>query len=205
MPKIQVTEDDIARATRNHSMRCVVVQAIARTRPNARRIEVDTQTIKYTEGEERFVYLTPPMAQLYVIDFDAGKDIDPFNFVLSERHRIPARQQVRTDKGKAAQVARGKRRRAIAKVRKATEAKAAATEPAEVRAATKALREAKAEAKVAGADVTQAAALPGPETQRKTPTTRPAPKRTWKRTSAREYGMRTLRVNQARAGAASDS
>ena len=56
--KVEVTEEDISKAQRNNSYKCVVAQAIARTIPDATRIEVDTQAIRFTRAEtgERWLY-----------------------------------------------------------------------------------------------------------------------------------------------------
>jgi hypothetical protein len=72
---VDVTQEDIDRAKRNDSYRCVVVQALARTIPQASSIRVDTQTIRFRVGDERLQYLTPNSAAQYVVDFDAGDKI----------------------------------------------------------------------------------------------------------------------------------
>jgi len=97
---VEVTERDIARATATDSYRCVVAQAVARTIPDATRIEVDTQSIRFTRDDARFIYLTPYAVQGYVIAFDAGEPIEPFSFQLRNPQRVARR--VRTETGKAA-------------------------------------------------------------------------------------------------------
>jgi hypothetical protein len=78
--EIQVSQEDIDRGIREDSARCVVARAIARTIPDATRIEVDTQAIRFTSGGKRLIYLTPWTAQNYVVAFDAGDEIKPFEF-----------------------------------------------------------------------------------------------------------------------------
>ena len=97
---VKVTEKDIERAQRNDSYTCVVAQAIARTLPDATRIEVDTQTIRFTRNNARYVYLTPWAVYGYVVGFDAGDEIVPFTFQLRDPRR--AARKVRTESGKQA-------------------------------------------------------------------------------------------------------
>jgi hypothetical protein len=85
---IKVTEQDIRKAHRNNSYRCVAVQAIARTLTDATSISVDTQTVRFTLGGERFTFLTPPLLQGYVAAFDAGDRLHPFEFQLRDPHKV---------------------------------------------------------------------------------------------------------------------
>lgn len=82
--KITVTQEDIDGAIRNASNRCAVADAIKRSIPDAIRIRVDTQTIRYTSRtrKERRFFLTAPSAQEYIVKFDAGDVIGPFTFNL---------------------------------------------------------------------------------------------------------------------------
>jgi hypothetical protein len=52
----------------------MVADAVKRAFPNAIRIRVDLQTIRWTDPvkQERYIYLTPAQAQQYIIAFDAG-------------------------------------------------------------------------------------------------------------------------------------
>ena len=180
--RFKVTPDDIARAVRNDSMRCVVARSIARTRPDAHRITVDGITIRFTEDGERLVWSTPYQVAGYVIDFDAGDPIEPFNFMLTERNRlVNMGHRKTTPAGAELARARARARAAKAKAAKATPATARAAKAKATRAA-KELKE--TTAKHAGARQTVKAGSG----------TRPAPKRA----NAREYGQRTLRVNRDR-------
>jgi|SRR6188508_1219213 len=89
---IEVTEDDIAKARRNDSYVCVVAQAVMRTIPSAHHIDVDTQSIRFTEGNRRLVYLTPYAVQGYVVAFDAGESIEPFSFTLREPAKVKTKK-----------------------------------------------------------------------------------------------------------------
>lgn len=108
--KVNVLEEDIERASRNDSLRCVVVQAIARTLPEASGIQVDTQTIRFRVGDKRYQYLTPPAAAQYVVDFDAGDVIHPFNFQLRDPREVQV--QHRTPEGYLIQAENRRRRKA---------------------------------------------------------------------------------------------
>ncbi len=171
---ISVTEKDIEKAKRGDSYKCVVMQAIARTFPDAHHIDVDTQTIRFTDRHERKCFLTPYAVQGYVIAFDAGDPIEPFTFQL--RKPVPVRQPKLTDAGKKRLSATN---RARTRARKARQHDASAPDP---RAA------AQAAYKVAKAD------YPGPGTETD-PGKRLAPPRVFK-TKHRTYGHRVLRINQ---------
>jgi hypothetical protein len=89
--KVRVTEHDIAWAVRDDSSRCMVARALARELPDAARIEVDTQTIRFTTHKGRFAYLTPLMVQRYVAAFDAAEPIEPFEFMLRNPMQLKRR------------------------------------------------------------------------------------------------------------------
>jgi hypothetical protein len=185
MPKrvrVEVTQADIARAVRSDSYNCVVAQAVARAIPDATRIEVDTQSIRYTQGENRVVHLTPYAVQGYVVAFDAGEELQPFSFTLHSP--IVHRKRTRTPEGKAANAAASAARYQAKK--KAEQAK-----PLDEAAARAAGRRA---AKAAYADARKAAADAKVDVAAGT-STRKAPPRVFKKKS-RSYGQRLLRINQ---------
>jgi len=103
---IDVTAEDIAKAHVGDSYRCVVAQAIARQVPNARRIEVDVQTIRWSDQEGRHVFLTPFTAAGYVVAFDAGDEIHPFRFQLRDAVSAPQKRPI-SEAAKAAKDSRG--------------------------------------------------------------------------------------------------
>lgn len=182
--KVSVTEADIARAKRNDSYLCVVAQAVARTVPDATKIDVDTQTVRFTSGGRRFQYLTPYGVQGYVIAFDAGDKIEPFAFQLrNPRITNPKRK---TDAGKAIERERNRRQR-----RAPSRAEGADETPRETVARAKAEQ---AEAEGGDPRAAYRAIAETPEVERDDRTTRTAP-RVYKR-KQRSYGHRLLRVNQ---------
>lgn len=91
---IEVTRLDIERGIRDDSSHCVVARAVARTVPDATRIEVDTQAIRFTKDQKRLVYLTPWAVQSYVVAFDAGDEIGPFAFRIANPIEIKRKPYV---------------------------------------------------------------------------------------------------------------
>lgn len=88
--EIQVTQEDIDTAVRNNSNHCVVANAIQRTYPDADKVLVDIQTIRFSRrGEQqRYVYLTPQSIQQYIVDWDNKKVPPPFKFRLRANHLV---------------------------------------------------------------------------------------------------------------------
>ena len=129
-PRIKVTQADIDRAITSHSSKCVVAQAIARQIPDAVYIDVDTQTIRFTRQGRRWAYLTPYAVQGYVIAFDAGDEIEPFDFTLSKNIAV-ARRKTTPDGAKVAlardSARRAQRRAALAPTPETEEAAQSAT------------------------------------------------------------------------------
>jgi hypothetical protein len=194
---ITVTDDDITKAHRNDSYGCVVVRAIARTLPDAHRIDVDTQTVRFTLGDDRFTFLTPPMTQGYVAAFDAGDPIHPFKFTLSSPHRVARTRK--TAAGLAVERARKeqyKLDRATPPRVKSGEAPASASP--KVRAAPRSeLGEAPggASPKVPNGPLATAREVYAGEPLAIQEPGRRAPRRVFK-SKRREYGARMLRINQ---------
>jgi hypothetical protein len=192
---VTITEQDIERAHRDNSYKCVVAQALARTIPSAANIEVDTQTIRFTIGGERRIYLTPYAVQGYVIAFDAGDPIEPFRFHLRNPRRVS--RNVRTEAGNIAE-------RASSKARRAKQA------PAEVLPATTQSAPAKTEAVPLAQDsetVNERRRAAYTEARKENPEPfrhadgggRKAPPRVFK-TKRRSYGQRQLRINREGGG-----
>jgi hypothetical protein len=185
--KVTVTEADIVKAERSNSMKCVVMQAIARCIPDAHHIDIDLQTVRFTRGprdnSERFVYLTPYQIQDYIVAFDAGDQIQPFSFTLLNQNRITARRRRITPAGKVANAARRTAIRAARRARGGTGDKPLA-DPRQERAAKDEAIEAYAAARRAN---------PGPA-HTSTGGRKPPPRVA--RTSRRTYGLRAMRINR---------
>lgn len=208
---IAVTQDDIDRALRRKSGRCVVATAVARSIPDATRVEVDLQTVRFTADGERRVYLTPPAASGYVVAFDAGDDIHPFAFKLSERQRVNVRQDKHTpaakERGRVRAAVVGKQKkleRAQLRLEELLESPVADAD--EIAVATKKVKTVSREIAAAkkehektkeqlqGLPYVVPDMTPDPDTGERL---RKPPVRAFK-TATRTYGSRQLRVNQAR-------
>ena len=201
----EVTDGDIKKSRINEgegdSFRCMVSTAIARQNENASKIEVDIQTIRWSDAGGRRVFLTPYEVAGYVVAFDAGEEIHPFQFTL--RNPVPALQKKATTRAaKRVKQIQQKVDREQAREREAAKVladpnapadrKAAATErvaeaPARIEQARQELVEVREEAKASGERHTE---------ERTSEATRLAPPKVFK-TKRRAYGHRILRVNQA--------
>ncbi|MDP9145930.1 MAG: hypothetical protein M3N43_14775 [Actinomycetota bacterium] len=76
----------------------MVAKALAREVEDATRIEVDTQTIRFSTAKGRFAYLTPLTVQRYVAAFDAGDRVEPFEFALRNPMQLKRRLMTPEDK-----------------------------------------------------------------------------------------------------------
>jgi hypothetical protein len=201
---IQVTQADIDKAIVKNSARCVVATAIARSIPEAKRIAVDVQAIRFsTTDGQRHTYLTPPTVAGYVVAFDAGEEIHPFRFTLrSDQHMLTRTANgpsttagKETDRArKAVTAAKTSVKRAEAKVSELRTQKAPPAQIKRAEAAVADKRDAVAEREEARRSVIAAykgQARSMPKDKSLPP---PIPK-VFKR-KERQYGMRMLRINQ---------
>jgi len=83
---IQVESDVIANAVQKESRHCMIADAIHKKYPHYTHIQVDVQSIRFTNPRTnlRYIYLTPPEAQKQILRFDAGKKIEPFSVSLND-------------------------------------------------------------------------------------------------------------------------
>lgn len=81
---VVVTKDIIDRSEERDSSHCMIAEAVKQAVPNAQKVSVDLQTIRFTDPEKRlrYIYLTPRQAQIALILFDQGKHNDPFTVFL---------------------------------------------------------------------------------------------------------------------------
>lgn len=84
--KVIISEQDCANGVRNNERFCVVATAIQRLQPEATRVEVNVNTIRFTmkvDGKTlRFAYRTPAAVQVYLRTFDAGAEPKPMEFEM---------------------------------------------------------------------------------------------------------------------------
>jgi hypothetical protein len=94
--KLFITRELITDAVQRQSAHCLIAEAIRQQVPNACMVTVDMRTTRWSNPvtEERFVYLTPQLAQSIIIKFDQGIEIEPTE--ISMRNPV---QIVRMRKG----------------------------------------------------------------------------------------------------------
>lgn len=75
-----VTEEIIATAVPKDSGRCMISDSLKAAMPQARGVESDLATIRFTDQRNgrRYIYLTPIPAQVALLDFDKGERPEPF-------------------------------------------------------------------------------------------------------------------------------
>jgi len=86
--RVKVTKEAITKAVRTHSGKCWIAESIKDAFPEARGVAVDVATTRFTDPTRglRYVYLTPYSAQLSLLEFDEGREPEPFTFVLKNAH-----------------------------------------------------------------------------------------------------------------------
>ena len=94
-PKVRapVTQEIIDSAVPRNSGHCILAEAVQAVRPDARFVAVDLQTIRFSEGGKRYVYLTPRTGIKALIDFDQGVKPEPFVLNLRNAHVMLAGKQ----------------------------------------------------------------------------------------------------------------
>ena len=200
---LEVTEADIEAARLNSgegdSYKCMVVESIKRQVPGARRIEVDVQTVRWTDDEGRHAFLTPYEVAGYVIAFDDGDEMLPFAYRLTNPVELVRRVR-KTDTAKQIKRARNKIDKERIRKSKAEATLADSAAPAD-RKAVAAARVAEAPARIADAEqehesvkAAYAAATETKHEERVSESTRRIPKS--RKLRQRVYGQRVLRVNQ---------
>lgn len=90
--RIHVTADLIAAAIPRDSSHCMIAEAVHETVPTASHISVDLQTIRFSRRDQRkrYTYLTPRIAQLALVAWDAGVRPEPFAFTLRAPQITPS-------------------------------------------------------------------------------------------------------------------
>jgi hypothetical protein len=89
---IPITQEIINNAVVRDSSHCVIADAIRAAIPEAKRVAVDLQTIRFTVNDERVVYLTPAPQQTMLVRFDQGQVPTPGDMYLSHAiQRVPAK------------------------------------------------------------------------------------------------------------------
>lgn len=84
----EVTKEILATARIADSSHCMSAAAVLAARPNAFKISVDLQTIRFSDRIRRlrFIYLTPRLVQQAIVLWDQGQKVEPFSFRLTGGH-----------------------------------------------------------------------------------------------------------------------
>lgn len=95
---LDVTEEIIEDAIPRDSSHCLWADAVKAAWPDARRIAVDIQTIRFTDPKKglRYIYLTPRAVQVSLVQFDQGVRPIPHSAQLRAGHVVA----VRTESGR---------------------------------------------------------------------------------------------------------
>lgn len=97
-PRVHVVIDPetITGAVRRDSRHCMIAEAIKRAMPELTSVSVDVASIRFTEPKRRvrFTYMTPPIAQHALVDFDQGQQPEPFSFTLNRPAHITRNRPV---------------------------------------------------------------------------------------------------------------
>jgi hypothetical protein len=95
--KIQVTNDIIEAACQGNRRHCMIAEAIRNQIKGATTISVDLMTIRYSMPERglRYIFHTPRTAQIALMNFDAGKPLEPFEFRLRNGQAVSIVKRIR--------------------------------------------------------------------------------------------------------------
>jgi hypothetical protein len=98
--RIKVRKHHIDMAVPGNSAHCMISEAIREAMPEARHINTDLQTIRFSDPTtgRRMIYFTPPMCQTALLEFDDGVKPEEWSFFLREPAQI---QQRKSRRGKA--------------------------------------------------------------------------------------------------------
>lgn len=108
-PRVQITPEIIETSCRADSSNCMIADAIKQQIPDALHVSVDLQTIRYTRRGtgRRYICLTPTKGQLAIIEFDQGREVEPFALNLVPMQIVKANLPTAT-KGKSPQTRKAK-------------------------------------------------------------------------------------------------
>lgn len=119
--KVIVTKEQIEDSVERDSSHCMIAEAVKAAYPNAKKVSVDLQTIRFSDPEKRsrYTYLTPRRAQVALVQWDQGIKPEPFDLTLRQGQvTFSGSRQVRESKPISEA-----QRRALAKARKVSKAK----------------------------------------------------------------------------------
>jgi 3-oxoacyl-ACP reductase-like protein len=83
---VSITAEAITSGIERDSKHCVIAEGVKTSYPTATSISVDLQSIRFSDRARglRFTYLTPRVAQAYIVNLDQGRreKLQPFDFQL---------------------------------------------------------------------------------------------------------------------------
>lgn len=87
---IEVTQEDIDKATPKNSGHCIYANSLMRKYSWAKRVSVDLATIRVSHPDKglRYIWPTPRIGQIPLLDFDQGIPVKPFSFRLGRAAQI---------------------------------------------------------------------------------------------------------------------
>lgn len=85
---VRVTLERIEDSKLRDSSHCMISESVRDSVPWAMNVSTDLQTIRLSEYDKRlrYTYLTPRNAQLALVEFDQGRNPEPFEFTLRAGH-----------------------------------------------------------------------------------------------------------------------
>lgn len=98
-PRLELTidEDLIKHSMERDSSHCMIAEAVKAAYPDAQRVSVDIQTIRFSDPRKglRYTYLTPRIGQIALVKFDQGIKPEPFTVQL-RNGQVTAATNLRT-------------------------------------------------------------------------------------------------------------
>lgn len=120
---VNISEQRIADSVRRDSRHCMIAEALKEVIPEMVRITVDMASIRFTDPKTRlhYIYATPDIAAIALVDFDRGIQPSPFSFNLHRALHVTRTRgpDLRSDERKGHQA---QRRRELREARKHTRA-----------------------------------------------------------------------------------
>lgn len=88
--KVNITQELVEQSKLADSSHCMIAEAVKIAYPDATKVSVDLQTIRFSNPAKRvrYIYLTPRLAQIALVQFDQGREVEPFSFTLAGAHVI---------------------------------------------------------------------------------------------------------------------
>jgi hypothetical protein len=94
--KLEITQEIIDDAIPRDSSHCLWAEAVKAAVPDATRVSVDLQTIRFSDPKKglRFTYLTPRAAQIAIVQWDQGIKPEPHGVQLRAGQVTPAGKKI---------------------------------------------------------------------------------------------------------------